>query len=156
MDNSNLPVIPQDNFIVLEDNLADMHDEKVVLDENTIILTSGDTYSQINMPALRAAFRKTGKSYEDIAEERDISVSSVYKFFSQKSKSPSFYNVIMIMKSCGVSVDDICGITPSSDNSTAAQIPKLTEAIFHLQALVESQQKMIEYLLHDLNRSDEY
>ena len=47
MDNSNLPVIPQDNFIVLEDNLADMHDEKVVLDENTIILTSGDTYSQI-------------------------------------------------------------------------------------------------------------
>lgn len=156
MDNSNLPVIPQDNFIVLEDNLADMHDEKVVLDENTIILTSGDTYSQINMPALRDAFRKTGKSYEDIAEERDISVSSVYKFFSQKSKSPSFYNVIMIMKSCGVSVDDLCGINPSSDNSTPAQIAKLTESIVRLQSLVESQQKMIESLLRDLHRSDEY
>lgn len=156
MDNSNLPVIPQDNFIVLPDNLADMHDEEVILDENTIILTSGDTYSQINMPALREAFRRTGKSYEDIAEEKNISVSSVYKFFSQKSKSPSFYNVIMIMKACHVSLDDMCGMTQYSDTSTAAQIAKLTESIVRLQSLVESQQKMIESLLHDLHRSDEY
>ena len=79
-------IIQSENLIVLEDNHADSHAENVILDENTIILAAGDAYSLIDMCSLKAAVKKSGLSYEDIADKMDISVSSIYKFFSKKSK----------------------------------------------------------------------
>lgn len=152
-------IIQPENLIILEDTHADAHTEDVVLDENTIILAAGDTYSLIDMKALRSAVKKSGLSYEDIAEQKDISVSSIYKFFAQKSKSPSFYNTLMIFKAVGASVDEICGLRPSSpsqDSDLLKRIDRLTDSVHDLQKIVAAQSKLIESLLRDLHTFDDY
>lgn len=153
--NSQTPeILPQENFIILEDNHADSHAEEVVLDENTIILAAGDTYSLIDMAALRAAVKRSGLSYEDIAEATDISVSSIYKFFSKKSKSPSFFNVLMIFRAIGASVDDICGIHPKKKQPTPEEcrerLSGMERSIAAMEQTMQSQAEMIKQLTAEL------
>ena len=78
----------------------------------------------------------------------DISVSSIYKLFSKKSKSPSFYNTVMVFKAVGASVDEICGLTPtrSTDGNIAKRLEKLEKT-------VEQQNRLIAELLAELRRS---
>ena len=142
-----LPISPE-NLIILEDTHADKHDPETILDENTIILASGDTYSLIDLPALKKAVKKSGRSYEEIADQMDISVSSIYKLFSKKSKSPSFYNTVMVFKAVGASVDEICGLTPtrSTDGNIAKRLEKLEKT-------VEQQNRLIAELLAEIRRS---
>lgn len=102
----------EENLVVLPDNAADDHGPEAIMDENTIILASGDTYSLINMDALEEAIKDSGMSYQTISEKADISLSSVYKFLSRTSKSPSFYNVVRLMWAVGCSVDALCGLKP--------------------------------------------
>ena len=156
MDEMTPEIIQSENLIVLEDNHADLHDKEIILDENTIILAAGDAYSLIDMCSLKAAVKKSGLSYEDIADKMDISVSSIYKFFSKKSKSPSFYNTLMIFKAIGVSVDEICGICPKQktaalDDQTKT-LTRLCETVSALQKTVESQSRLIEQLTAELRR----
>ena len=157
MNNQTPEILSQDNFIVLEDTIADSHAEEVVLDENTIILAAGDTYSLIDMAALRDAVKRSGLSYEDIADSTDISVSSIYKFFSKKSKSPSFFNVLMIFRAIGASVDDICGLHPKKKQPTPAECRErmtgLEKTIDQLQRTMEAQTKLIEQLADELRKS---
>ena len=155
--NSQTPeILPQENFIILEDNHADSHAEEVVLDENTIILAAGDTYSLIDMAALRAAVKRSGLSYEDIAEATDISVSSIYKFFSKKSKSPSFFNVLMIFRAIGASVDDICGLHPKKKQPTPEEcrerLSGMERSIAAMEQTMQSQAEMIKQLTAELRR----
>lgn len=155
--NSQTPeILSQENFIILEDNHADSHAEEVVLDENTIILAAGDTYSLIDMAALRAAVKRSGLSYEDIAEATDISVSSIYKFFSKKSKSPSFFNVLMIFRAIGASVDDICGIHPKKKQPTPEEcrerLSGMERSIAAMEQTMQSQAEMIKQLTAELRR----
>jgi transcriptional regulator with XRE-family HTH domain len=159
MDPTNPNFVPTDNLVVLEDNSADAHDTDLILDENTIILAAGDTYSLIDMAGLRAALRKSGKSYEDISEEKGISLSSIYKFFRRKSKSPSFYNVLMIFQAAGASVDELCGLRPPAaepEPNLPAKLAELTATVDSLRKTVENQSKLIDAFLHDLHRSDDY
>lgn len=159
MDPTNTNLIPAENVVVLEDNHADAHDTDLILDENTIILAAGDTYSLIDMVGLREALRKSGKSYEDVSEEKGISLSSIYKFFRRKSKSPSFYNVLMIFQAAGASVDELCGLRPPAaepEPGLSSQLAELTATVDSLRKTVENQSKLIDALLHDLHRSDDY
>ena len=139
-------IVTPENLVVLEDNHADLHDENVILDENTIILASGDTYSLLDLPALKKAVKKSGLSYEDIADQMDISVSSIYKLFARKSKSPSFYNTVMICKAVGASVDALCGLSPAPDTDIAGRLERLEETI-------AQQNRLIAELLAELRRS---
>jgi transcriptional regulator with XRE-family HTH domain len=120
-------------------------------------LAAGDTYSLIDMAALRAAVKRSGLSYEDIAEATDISVSSIYKFFSKKSKSPSFFNVLMIFRAIGASVDDICGLHPKKKQPTPEECRErmtcLEKNISQLQRTMEAQTKLIEQLADELRKS---
>lgn len=152
MEENNVPILQPENIIVLEDNHADLHDEDVILDENTIILASGDTYSLIDMHALRTAVKKSGLSFEDIANKMDISASSIYKFFAKKSKSPSFYNTVMIFKAIGASVDTLCGIIPTQDNASASANNDLVKQIGCLEKMIEKQNQMILELTREVQR----
>jgi hypothetical protein len=157
MDQNTTPIIDLDNITILPDNHADAHDEEVILDENTIILASGDTYSLIDMALLRDAAKRSGKSFEDVSVERDISISSIYKFFAMKSKSPSFYNVVMICDAYGVSVDQLCNLAAFRNRQTAPdalsdRITHLEDTVSRLSRLVEDQHKAITDLLHELRR----
>lgn len=157
MKNQQPEIISQENFIVLEDMHADSHAEHVIYDENTIILAAGDTYSLIDMDALRDALKKSGLSYEQIAEDTDISISSIYKFFAKKSKSPSFFNTVMIFKAIGASVDEICGLHPTNKTHTPAEcrerLSGMEKTIAELQRTVETQTKLIEQLVDELRKS---
>ena len=148
MNENKSPAILSENLVILDDNHADRHDPETVLDENTIILASGDTYSLLDLPALKKAVKKSGMSYEDIADQMDISVSSIYKLFSQKSKSPSFYNTVMICKAVGASVDELCGLS-------RPQIPNndIPSRLDKLEKTVEQQNCLIADLLRELKRS---
>lgn len=130
-----------DNIVILEDNSADNHDKNVILSENTIILAAGDTYSLIDMDKLEEAVERSGMSYQSISDKADISISSIYKFFSRASKNPTFYNVLMIFKAVGASVDDICGITPKRPPEPADQ---LREKIIRMEDTIENLQYRLE------------
>lgn len=134
--------IQSDEIIVLEDKQADQHDEALVMDENTIILAAGDAYSLIDMTALIKAMHDAGMTYHDISEQKDISLSAVYKFFRKRSKNPSFYNVVQIIEACGASVDEICGIKRKDPDS----------AINRLCEIVEAQSRKIDELTRELRR----
>ncbi len=156
MDEMTPEIIQSENLIVLEDNHADLHDKEIILDENTIILAAGDTYSMIDMPYLISAVHATNKSYEYIAEEQKISVSSIYKLLTYKSKSPSFYNVVKLCISAGVSLDRLCRICPKQkaaapDDQTEI-LSRLCETISTLQKTVESQSRLIQQLTAELRR----
>ena len=155
MDEMTPEIIQSENLIVLEDNHADLHDKEIILDENTIILAAGDIYSMIDMPYLISAVHATNKSYEYIAEEQNISVSSIYKLLTYKSKSPSFYNVVKLCISAGVSLDILCGICPqkpSAPDTQAETLARLCETISTLQKTVESQSHLIQQLTAELHR----
>lgn len=122
----------QENIIILQDKSADKQDKNVVLDENTIILAAGDTYSLIDMAALEEAVERSGMSYQDISDKAKISISSIYKFFSKSSKSPTFYNVVMIIKAIGASVDELCGLKQT--RNTNALIEEKDRQIAELAA----------------------
>lgn len=149
-------VIQAENLIILEDSNADLHDEEIILDKDTIILAAGDTFSLIDMPALKKAVKQSGLSYEDISEQSDISISSIYKFFAKKSKSPSFYNVLMIFKAIGASVDEICGLHPKSKAPTPdecrAKFAHLEKSIASLERTIEAQNKLIVALAEEIHR----
>lgn len=159
MDQNTTPIIDLDNITILPDNHADAHDEDVILDENTIILASGDTYSLIDMALLRDAAKRSGKSFEDVSVERDISISSIYKFFAMKSKSPSFYNVVMICDAYGVSVDELCNLSAHRSRQTAPdttlsdRIARLEETVTRLSRLVEDQNLIITDILSELRHT---
>lgn len=128
------------DLIILEDNSADQQDQNIILDENTIILAAGDTYSLIDMDALEKAVDASGLSYQDISRKADISISSIYKFFSRTSKNPTFYNVLMIFKVIGASVDTLCGLKPKAK-------PTPTDALKEKIIRMEDQIKTMEYKL---------
>ena len=156
MQNNEKNTISSDNFVILEDRHADFHDSETILDHDTIILAAGDTFSLIDMPALKRAVKHSGLSYEEISEQSDISISSIYKFFAQKSKSPSFYNVLMIFKAVGASVDEICGLhpkrkTPSVDECRS-KLASLEKSINVLQSTIEAQNQLIASLTEELHR----
>lgn len=160
MDNAQPKIIQKENMIVLEDSHADSHDQKVILDENTIILASGDAYSLFDMEVLKSALKRSHKSYEDIAEEKNISVSSIYKFISKKSKSPSFYNTIMLFDAAGVSVDELCNLS-AYRNKTHSPDPSLLERLDRLENMVSQQNRLIAELTAEIKRistgiSDDY
>jgi transcriptional regulator with XRE-family HTH domain len=156
MQESTPEIIQAENLIVLEDSHADLHDEKLILDKNTIILAAGDTYSLIDMPALKRCVKQSGLSYEDISEKMDISISAIYKFFSKKSKSPSFYNVLMIFKAIGASVDEICGLHPKrnapSPDECRSKLASLEKTVSSLQKNIEEQNKLISSLTETLRQ----
>lgn len=139
--------ILREDFIILEDIHADSHDESIILDENTLILPAGDAYSLFDMDKVRSAFHKSGLSYDEVAEMKDISVSSIYKFMSKKSKSPSLYNSVMIFQALDISMDDLFGFPPKKtdiDTKTIADMKSMMETISALQNTVESLQNTIE------------
>jgi hypothetical protein len=110
----------------------------------------------IDMPYLISAVHATNKSYEYIAEEQKISVSSIYKLLTYKSKSPSFYNVVKLCISAGVSLDRLCRICPkqkpSSPDDQTEILARLCETITTLQKTVESQSHLIQQLTAELRR----
>lgn len=56
--------------------------------------------------------KKLGLTHQDIADQSNIPVSTVKKFFSESSKAPSFYVVAGICKELGVSMDAWAGLEP--------------------------------------------
>lgn len=157
-------MVQSDDLVILEDGHADSHDKTVILDENTIILAAGDTYSFVNMQLLKQAFLDTGLSYQDVSDEYNISVSAIYKFMAKKSKSPSFYNVVMLCKALGVSVDEFCGLRPlhkQLPEEFRARLDHLEDTIVSLQKTIESQNVLITKLITEIHRNshsahDEY
>lgn len=128
------------DLMILHDNSADQQDKNLILDENTIILASGDTYTLIDMDALEKAVDASGLSYQDISRKSGISISSIYKFFSRSSKNPTFFNVLMIFKAVGASVDTLCGLKPKAK-------PTPTDALREQVICMEHQIQNMEYRL---------
>ena len=49
-------------------------------------------------------------TYQDISDASGVPLASVQNYFSKLSKAPSFYTVVLICKSLGVSIDKTCEI----------------------------------------------
>lgn len=52
-----------------------------------------------------------GITYQQIADQSNLLLSTVKKFFSAKSKTPAITTAGPICKVMGVSIDEFCGIT---------------------------------------------
>lgn len=52
-----------------------------------------------------------GITYQQIADQSNLPLSTVKKFFSAKSKTPAITTAGPICKVMGVSIDEFCGIT---------------------------------------------
>ena len=52
-----------------------------------------------------------GITYQQIADQSNLPLSTVKKFFSVKSKTPAITTAGPICKVMGVSIDEFCGIT---------------------------------------------
>ena len=55
--------------------------------------------------------KKLGITYQQIADQSNLPLSTVKKFFSVKSKTPAITTAGPICKVMGVSIDEFCGIT---------------------------------------------
>jgi len=55
---------------------------------------------------------KLGITYQQIADQSNLPLSTVKKFFSEKSKTPAITTAGPICKVMGVSIDEFWGITP--------------------------------------------
>jgi transcriptional regulator with XRE-family HTH domain len=153
MNDTPAEIMQSNDFIVLEDIIADEHDESVILDENTIILAAGDAYSIINMKKMTAALKASGKSYQDIAFEKDISVSSIYKFFARKSKNPSFYNFVMICDSIGISIDDVCDLKCEKiKEDRDSLVDEMKSRMTRMQNTIDGLYAQIQELLSEIKR----
>lgn len=53
-----------------------------------------------------------GITYQQIADQSNLPLSTVKIFFSAKSKTPAITTAGPICKVMGVSIDEFCGITP--------------------------------------------
>lgn len=49
-------------------------------------------------------------TYQDISDASGVPLSTVQNYFSKLSKAPSFYTVVAICKSLGISIDKTCEI----------------------------------------------
>ena len=96
--------------------------------------------------------KKLGLTYLNIAEQSDLPLSTVKKFFSADSKAPSFYVVAGICKVLGVSMDEYVGI---GDHMTADE-KTLQERADGLEHRLENKKQTISLMedeLHDLRHS---
>lgn len=146
-------IIQPNDIVVLEDYMAHQHDDSVILDENTIILAAGNAYDILDMDAIWAAYKKYGKSYQHMSKRTGVSKEAIYKFLKGRSKSPSFYNVIVICKELGVSVDEVCRIRKSEPDATEQKLDDISKTVKDMQKTIELLQKTITTLTADLNRN---
>lgn len=62
-------------------------------------------------------------TYQDISDASGVPLSTVQNYFSKLSKAPSFYTVVAICKSLGISIDKTCEIieplTPTEETLQA-------------------------------------
>lgn len=96
--------------------------------------------------------KKLGLTYLEIAEQSDLPLSTVKKFFSAESKAPSFFVVAGICKVLGISLDEYVGI---GDHLTANE-KTLQERADGLEHRLENKRQTIglmETELHDLRHS---
>lgn len=95
---------------------------------------------------------KLGLTYLSIAEQSNLPLSTVKKFFSAESKAPAFFVVAGVCKVLGVSLDAYAGI---GDHLTADE-KTLQERADGLEHRLENKRKTISLMeeeLHDLRHS---
>lgn len=95
---------------------------------------------------------KLGLTYLNIAEQSNLPLSTVKKFFSAESKAPAFFVVAGVCKVLGVSLDAYAGI---GDHLTADE-KTLQERADGLEHRLENKRKTISLMedeLHDLRHS---
>lgn len=88
----------------------------------------------------------------EIAEQGDLPLSTVKKFFSAESKAPAFFVVAAVCKVLGVSLDAYVGI---GDHLTADE-KTLQERADGLEHRLENKRQTISFMeeeLHDLRHS---
>lgn len=95
---------------------------------------------------------KLGLTYLEIAEQSDLPLSTVKKFFSAESKAPSFFVVAGICKVLGISLDAYVGI----GSHLTADEKTLQERADGLEHRLENKRQTIglmETELHNLRHS---
>ena len=96
--------------------------------------------------------KKLGLTYLNIAEQSDLPLSTVKKFFSAESKAPAFFVAAGICKVLGISMDEYVGI---GDHFTADE-KTLQERADGLEHRLENKKQTISLMedeLHDLRHS---
>ena len=73
------------------------------------------------------------KTAQDIADESEISISTVNNFFSSASKQPSVYTAGPICRSLGVSLNGYFKIVPKGEDLTEREEALLTQQVGHEQ-----------------------
>lgn len=95
----------------------------------------------------RAKKESLNLTMQEIADNADLPVGTVKKFFSAASKSPSVYTVAPICRVLGISLDEVFDIsdrlTPTEETLSARQE--------QLEHRVESKDKTIDILLHGIH-----
>lgn len=96
--------------------------------------------------------KKLGITYQQIADQSNLPLSTVKKFFSAESKAPSFYVVAGVCKVMGISLDEYVGI---GDHLTADE-KTLQERADGLEHRLENKRQTIGLMdeeLHNLRYS---
>lgn len=95
---------------------------------------------------------KLGITYQKIADQSELPLSTVKRFFSAESKAPSFYVVAGVCKVMGISLDEFVGI---GDHLTADE-KTLQERADGLEHRLENKRQTIGLMdeeLHNLRHS---
>ena len=82
------------------------------------------------------------KTYQDVAENTDLSVGTVSQFFRGDIKNPSVYTVGPICREMGVSMDEYFGI-PHDKPAEPSDSEKLRTVNAALRAQLAQQQKSL-------------
>ena len=82
------------------------------------------------------------KTYQDVAENTDLSVGTVSQFFRGDIKNPSVYTVGPICREMGVSMDEYFGI-PHDEPAEPSDSEKLRTVNAALRAQLAQQQKSL-------------
>lgn len=96
--------------------------------------------------------KKLGITYQQISDQSELPLSTVKKFFSAKSKAPSFYVVAGVCKVMGISLDEYVGI---GDHLTVDE-KTLQERADGLEHRLENKRQTIGLMdkeLHNLRHS---
>ena len=100
---------------------------------------NGCITSLIDFPALNERRKRTGKSFQTIADALDMSKNTVCRFFGGQSPNPSLYNTIRIFAFLGLSIDEAAGIAKPAPQVEPSH--DLLRKIEHLEYVSEVKDK---------------
>lgn len=121
--------------------------------EHPVTPAAGCITALIDFSRLNELRKRTGKSYQTIADALDMSKATVSRFFTGQSPNPSLYNTIRIFGFLELSIDEVAGLEKPTPPAPTDQ--DLQSHIRHLEYVCEIKDQHIDELEQQLSAAVE-